>query len=255
MVIDPKLRVLLVEDNRFNQMLALGILENDGHEVSVACNGCEGLELLETGRFDVVLMDVQMPEMDGFEATRVIREREQGTEEHIPIVGVTAHSKPGDEERCLEAGMDAYVPKPINRDLLFPTLARLTTGDGGESVSMPTRSADEVDGFDRQEVLSRLDGDVHLLGQLVQMFFEDCEKFMSQIRAALDDRDREALGRAAHGLKGPVSTMSLSNALACISELEKLGGSGSFEDAEAVYTVLHGELERLQPVLQAEMRD
>ena len=255
MVIDPKLRVLLVEDNRFNQMLALGILENDGHEVSVAGNGREGLELLETGCFDVVLMDVQMPEMDGFEATRVIRGREQGTEEHIPIVGLTAHSKPGDEERCLEAGMDAYVPKPIKRDLLFPTLVRLTTGDGGETASIPTRAADEVDGFDRQEVLSRLDGDVNLLGQLVEMFFEDCSMFMSQIRAALDNGDREALGKAAHGLKGSVSTMSLNKALASISELEKLEASESLEDAESMYTVLHDELERLKPVLQAEMKD
>ena len=125
------LRILVAEDNRFNQMVALGMLEKDRHEVAIAENGRVALELLETGGFDVVLMDVEMPEMDGIEATRAIREGERDSEDHLPIIGLTAHAMQGDEERCLAAGMDAYVPKPIKRDLLMPALARLTAGQGG----------------------------------------------------------------------------------------------------------------------------
>ncbi len=249
-------RVLLVEDNSFNQMLVAGILEQEGHEVTVASNGSDGLELVEKGSFDVVLMDVEMPEMNGFEATQSIRVREQGTQEHIPIVGLTARSKQGDKERCLEAGMDAYVPKPIKRDLLFATLAQLIEGNVGETVNIPTPAADEVDGFGRQQVLSRLNGNEVLLSELVGIFFEDCPKYLRQIRAALDDGDPEALRRAAHGFKGVVSTLSLSNALASVLELQKLGESSeSLEDAESVYTALRGELERLKPIMQAEMND
>src|SRR5579872_3044812 len=122
----PILRVLLAEDNRVNQMLARRLLEQRGHTVAVANNGLEVLALLETAAFDVVLMDVQMPEMDGFEATRAIREKEQaGGSHHLPIIALTAHAMKGDEERCLAAGMDGYLAKPIQSIELFVAIERL----------------------------------------------------------------------------------------------------------------------------------
>jgi two-component system, sensor histidine kinase and response regulator len=119
-----RLRILLTEDNRVNQILAVRLLEKRGHEVTVAGNGKEALEALDRQAFDLVLMDVQMPEMDGLQATAVIRRGEMGSEKHIPIIAMTAHAMAGDKERCLEAGMDGYMTKPILPDLLADILKR-----------------------------------------------------------------------------------------------------------------------------------
>ncbi len=118
-------RVLLAEDNAVNQTLALRLLEKRGYFVSVAGNGREALAALEKEIFDVVLMDIQMPEMDGFEATATIRESEKSTGKHIPIIALTAHALKSDQERCLSAGMDAYISKPIRTNELFTTIERL----------------------------------------------------------------------------------------------------------------------------------
>jgi signal transduction histidine kinase/CheY-like chemotaxis protein len=116
------LRILLAEDNKINQFVARRLLEKHGHTVTVAGNGCEVVSLLDRAHFDLVLMDVQMPEMDGFEATAAIRVKENGTGRHIPIIAMTAHAMKGDEERCLEAGMDGYVPKPITAAVLLSAI-------------------------------------------------------------------------------------------------------------------------------------
>ena len=115
----------LVEDNRFNQVLARELLEKRGHTVSVAENGREALEALEEVACDFILMDVQMPIMDGFETTAAILAREEEPGGHVPIIGLTAHAMTGDRERCLEAGMDGYVPKPIQPDELFAAIGEL----------------------------------------------------------------------------------------------------------------------------------
>ncbi len=250
-----RLKILVVEDNRFNQMVAVGILEKDRHDVSIAENGRVALEQLERQVFDVVLMDVEMPEMDGIEATQAIRERERDSTDHIPIIGLTAHAMQGDEERCLAAGMDAYVPKPIKRDLLMLTLARLTSGKGEQGEAAPQQLSANEDGFDRRAVLSRLDGDIELLGQLVEMFFQECPDYMSQIRSAIDDHDQDALRKSAHGLKGPVSTLSLTTALDAVLQLEGIGKSESMDGAQSVYDDLDRELERMKSVIQAELKD
>jgi CheY-like chemotaxis protein len=108
-------RILLAEDNLVNQKLAVGLLEKMGHRVTVAQNGREALDLLQDRDFDLVLMDVQMPEMDGFAATKELRKREQGQQRHIPVIAMTAHAMKGDRETCIAAGMDGYIAKPINR--------------------------------------------------------------------------------------------------------------------------------------------
>ncbi len=121
-----RLRILLVEDNPVNQTLATILLEKRGHTVSIAGNGKEALAAWEKEEFDLILMDVQMPEMDGLEATACIRERERGTGRHIPIVAMTAHAIKGDREHCLQAGMDGYVSKPIEAKQLFQAIVDVT---------------------------------------------------------------------------------------------------------------------------------
>jgi CheY-like chemotaxis protein len=121
----PPLRVLLAEDSLVNQKLAVGLLEKYGHHVVLASDGREAIAALQAHQFDLVLMDVQMPEMDGFEATAAIRAKEKQTGAHIPIIAMTAHAMKGDRERCLEAGMDAYVPKPIRARQLFETIGHV----------------------------------------------------------------------------------------------------------------------------------
>jgi CheY-like chemotaxis protein len=122
------LRILLAEDSLVNQKLAVGLLKKDNHLVIVANNGREAVHAVLSQPFDLVLMDVQMPEMDGFEATRLIREREKETGGHVPIIAMTAHAMKGDREKCLEAGMDEYISKPIRAQLLYETLATMCCG-------------------------------------------------------------------------------------------------------------------------------
>ena len=121
----PALYILLAEDNIINQKVAVRILEKEGHEVVVANNGREVLDMMKNQSFDIILMDVQMPEMDGIETTAAIREEEKKTKKHIPIVAMTALAVKGDREQCLEAGMDDYVAKPIKPDHLFKVIERL----------------------------------------------------------------------------------------------------------------------------------
>ena len=130
------LRILLAEDNPVNQRVALYLLGTAGHTAAAVTNGVEVLRTLKTERFDLVLMDVQMPEMDGFEATRAIRLEEEETGRHIPIVAMTAHAMKGDRERCLDAGMDAYVAKPINKDELLRVLQEVVAADGEAALEL-----------------------------------------------------------------------------------------------------------------------
>jgi two-component system, sensor histidine kinase and response regulator len=119
----PTLQILLVEDNLINQKLAARLLEKAGHVVTIAANGKEAVDQVAARPFDLVLMDVQMPEMDGYEATQAIRQRERGERRHLPIVALTAHAMVGDREKCLQAGMDGYVTKPVQPPVLFAAMA------------------------------------------------------------------------------------------------------------------------------------
>ena len=119
------MKILLAEDNRVNQFLTVRLLEKEGHRVEVVRNGRAALAALDQDRFDLALMDLQMPEMDGFETTAIIRERERASGAHLPIIALTANAMVGDAERCLEAGMDGYVSKPVDVRRLFAEISRV----------------------------------------------------------------------------------------------------------------------------------
>jgi CheY-like chemotaxis protein len=219
----PPLRILLAEDSPVNQRLALTLLRKQGHAVTVAGNGLEVLAALEREPFDVVLMDVQMPELDGLEAAARIRRAEAGTGRRVPIVAMTAMAMKGDRERCLAAGMDHYVSKPLNAAELYDALASLRLD--------PARRAPPR--LNRREVLARVAGDVELLRTLVEMFVESCPEQVEALRQAIARGDAAATRRLAHTLKGALANFGVTDAVAEAFELERMAAEGDLARADA----------------------
>jgi CheY-like chemotaxis protein len=245
---DRELHLLLAEDNAVNQKLAVRLLGKRGHSVVVAGNGKEAIDALERQNFDVVLMDVQMPEMDGFEATLAIRAKEQETGGHVPIVAMTAHAMKGDRERCLEAGMDGYVSKPLRPTELFEAVEGLANGHVGAPVPL-LHSARSALVFDKDAALERTAGDIGLLREIVDLFLAGFPKSIAEVRDAIARNDASTLRLAAHTLKGAVSTLNALAAQDAAQCLENMGQSGNLTGAEAALTMLECELSRLQQAL------
>jgi CheY-like chemotaxis protein len=232
---ERRLRVLLAEDNVVNRELALELLRERGHRVTTAANGREALERLQKATFDVVLMDVQMPEMDGLAATRAVREQEKRSGTHVPIIAMTAHAMKGDRERCLEAGMDGYVAKPIQPEEL---LTALEAAAGGDAV-------------DREALLARVNGNTKLLGKLTKLFFADNPRLLAAIGKAIGKRDARAVQMAAHTLKGSVGNFDARRAYAAARQLEEMGRQGELSGAEAAYRALAREIALVEKALAA----
>ena len=240
------LRLLLAEDNAVNQRLAVSLLEKRGHQVVVAENGREALDALDGLPFDAVLMDVQMPEMDGFEATAAIRAREAVTGAHTPIIAMTAHALKGDRDRCLEAGMDAYVSKPLRPQELFEVLAGLVTAHDDASPGSASPEAQHA-AFDMAAALERVDGDAELLKELAGLFLGECPRWMAEIRQAIDQRDASKLHQAAHALKGSVGNFGARAAVAAAQRLETDGREHNWSRAQEDWAALRESIDRLEP--------
>ncbi|UCG80019.1 MAG: response regulator, partial [Desulfobacterales bacterium] len=199
-----RLSILLVEDNPVNRKVAETILKKRGHRVAIASNGREALEALDKESFDLVLMDVQMPEMDGFEATERIRGREKGNGEHIPIVAMTAHAMKGDRERCLAAGMDSYISKPIRAEDLFSVIEKLTNGSGDKKEQHSSALQDDtplaVDILDLSKAMSVVAGDRELFEQVANLFLEDAADKIAKLREGVVKGDASAVQQTAHTL-------------------------------------------------------
>ncbi|MDB5311501.1 MAG: hybrid sensor histidine kinase/response regulator [Gemmataceae bacterium] len=232
------LRVLLAEDNEVNQVLAVRILEKRGHAVTVVGDGGQAVAALDARRFDLILMDVQMPEMDGLEAAAAIRSRERGTNRRTPIVALTARVMKGDRERCLAAGMDAYLSKPLKSAELVETLARLVPA---------AAPADGV--FDRAAALARVEGDAALLRQLVGHFTAQSGKLLADIRTAAEGRNGKKLERAAHKLKGSAGTFGARPASESAARLEAMGRAGDFAGADGALDGLERDVTDLRRAL------
>ena len=231
------LDILVAEDNPINQKLAVALLEKAGHRVSLAENGVEVIAKWREGRFDLILMDVQMPEMDGLEATRQIRHQEQSTGERIPIVATTAHAMTGDRERCLQAGMDDYVSKPLDRRELMAALSRLAQ----QRVLTPLAEV-----LNRAEVLERLGGDAELLGELIDIFLADSASLVQRVSDAVKNKDATALEAAAHKTKGTVSIFGSRGAVQAAQQLETMGKEGNLALAAEVFVQLKAHIEALE---------
>ena len=254
-------RILLTEDNRVNQQLAMRLLEKRGHTVVLASTGREALEAIDRQPFDVVLMDVQMPEMDGFEATAAIRQREQETGRHVPIIAMTAHAMKGDRERCLAAGMDGYVSKPLQPAELFAVIERLTA-TAGASVAGPVESplvvaSDSGDAaaptvtedFDKGRALDCVEGDTELLNVLAEAFIEESVDLVRRIHAAIAERDTRALNLAAHTMKGASLSLGATAVASAAQRLEDSSAAGDWALAAKTAAELEQSLERLRPLL------
>ena len=251
------LRVLVAEDNAVNQQVAAGMLERAGHEATVAENGREVLALLERGTFDVVLMDVQMPEMDGLETTAAIRNRERTMGGHLPIVAVTAHAMKEDAARCLAAGMDAHLAKPLQPRELAAAIGSVLAAAAASTPVFASGPRDRpaVPGvFDSGRLLERVGDDRKALAELVRIFRADSPKQIARIRAAIREGDAVALRAAAHALKGAVSNFAAPTATEAALRLQKMGEGGRLEDAGAALERLEREIEALLAALAAVVR-
>jgi two-component system, sensor histidine kinase and response regulator len=243
-----RLNVLLVEDNAVNQKLAERLLEKQGHSVVSADNGKEALVALENDHFDMVLMDVQMPEMSGVEATAAIRETERATGRHIPIIAMTAHALKGDREQCLEAGMDEYLSKPISAADLANTIER-ALADRRATDSEESVQAQVTDVLDFNRLLEQFDGDLELLHQISEIFLEELPNLLSQIHGAVKQRDCEALERSAHSLKGAAGNFTLGTLVATAQRLEILAREGNLSEVIGPLLALEFEAERVNTAL------
>jgi signal transduction histidine kinase/CheY-like chemotaxis protein len=248
------LRVLLAEDNPVNQMLARRLLEKWGHTVAVAGTGLEALQALNETCFDAVLMDIQMPEMDGLEATARIREEEKASGRHVPIIALTAHATHGDRDLCLEAGMDGYTSKPIRREELLRVLNDLTA-DAAPAVSAEASSHKQVSDsgtapFDKATALARLEGDEDLLREIASLFLDSGPETMEIIEKCMMKGDLSGASRAAHSLKGAVGNFAAARARETALRLEAAAREGDASAAREAWAGLQTEMIQLLAALE-----
>jgi CheY-like chemotaxis protein/HPt (histidine-containing phosphotransfer) domain-containing protein len=236
------LRVLLAEDNPVNSIVATRTLEKRGHRVTLVSNGAAAVEAFKDERFDVILMDVQMPEMDGLEATKRIREVERGALRRIPIIALTAHALKGDRERCLAAGMDDYMTKPFRA----ADLIRAVESRWGP---LPSEGPSNAQVLNRTVLLERVDGDESLASELARVFLQETGPLLDRLRTALRRGDLPALGVAAHRLRGTLITIGADCAAAPAFRLERASRGGHGDDAAIDLTELEREISRLEPEL------
>lgn len=240
------LRVLVAEDNAINQELVVSVLRKRGHHVVVTNNGREAIEAIDAHErepFDVVLMDGQMPDMDGFQATAAIRARERTTGAHIPIVAMTASAVDGDRERCLEAGMDSYISKPIHSPDLLHVIEALAAGVdvAAEPYAEPL--------IDSVSLHARVDGDLNLLKRMVDPFVADCTRVVGSLRVALSRQDCRTLERSAHFLKGSVGNFCSQPLFDLVHRLERMAKAGDLAEAETLMSPIEDGVERLRQEL------
>ena len=244
------LKVLVAEDNPVNRKLAASILQRAGHDAILVTNGKEAVEAVTRERFDVVLMDVQMPVMGGFEATRLIREAEASSGRRTPIIAVTAHAMKGDREDCFAAGMDGFAPKPIQSAKLLEMLDRL----GSESTPAVTARAESADNtdpaiLDEVGLMKIVSGNQALAGELAGLFLEDLAPRVTEITAAVDGRDAERLRMGAHALAGSALTLKAGVVAAAARVLESLARSGELAESRVALANLNSAVATLRPRL------
>ena len=245
---DSQLRILVAEDTLFNQKFIRRLLERWGHQATVVQNGREAVETFSKDTFDLILMDVQMPEMDGFEATASIRDIEKEQDRHIPIIAMTAHAMKGDRERCLGAGMDGYVPKPISSQALLNSIHTLVPRqDKPDTEEKAMAQHDDTQLIiDRKMLLKAFDEDWDFLKEIIDMFIADYPDMLKEIKTAITAEDAPTLQRTSHALKGMVGNFQIETAVQKAYSLERMGANATFDHAFETFRQLSEELATLE---------
>ncbi len=259
--INCKARILLAEDNITNQQVAQGILKKLGLAADAVANGREAIDALKTLPYDLVLMDVQMPEMDGMEATRHIRNPLSAmTNRHIPIIAMTAHAMQGDKERCLEAGMNDYVTKPVSIQALAKTLEKWLPRETTESVIQEPTDKNRLENgpsdpiiFDREALLNRVQGDQELTTLVLQGFLEDIPRQIVALRKYLETGDVAGAERQAHTIKGASANVGAEALCILCGDLESAGNAGKLDIIQARLNELDAAFETLRHAMQGDM--
>jgi signal transduction histidine kinase/CheY-like chemotaxis protein len=224
------LKILLAEDDPFNQRLGVALLEKQGHTVSLAASGRQVLDAWNSGTFDLIIMDVQMPEMDGLEATRRIREAEQPRGTHIPIVAMTAHALAGDRQMCLDAGMDAYTTKPLRITALNRELFRFFADSSGVPTSHGSHPGTDIR-IDWTHALDACDGDQTLLLNLLQVFVRELPELMNSLEFAITANDFKAAREIVHNLHGSLQMFGLTRTLVLTEQIQRHARNGDLRGA------------------------
>jgi CheY-like chemotaxis protein len=240
------LRVLVADDHEPNRNLAVKILERRGHQCVSAADGEEAIAACAERSFDAILMDVQMPGRDGFSATREIRERDNRIGSHVPIIALTAHALSGDREKCLSAGMDAYLAKPIHAGELVALVERVSGVSPGTA---PAAKPGPVSAspFDISAALDRMDGEVDLLNEHIGYVLNDVPELIDRMRAAIDHNDGRSLEISAHRLKSLVSNYNHDQARELTQALEQMGKANRFDETAST-------LDRLESLMDEFVR-
>jgi len=250
-----KANILLVEDNPVNQKLAAKLLEKVGLHCVVADNGEDALKALSRDRYDLVLMDIQMPVMNGFEATRAIRERE-GSEHHTPIIAMTAHAMQGDREKCLEAGMDDYLSKPLNRKEMFSVIEKWVKASLADSRTAREKASSEIGAsrnspIDLDSALERTGGDREFLNELIETFLEHTPEQINLLAGAAQKGDAESVAESAHSIKGSAGNLSADSIASLAEVIEKMARSGDISTISPILEKLKDEMKRFTKHFQA----
>ncbi|HEV2314243.1 MAG TPA: PAS domain S-box protein [Candidatus Acidoferrales bacterium] len=244
------MRILLAEDNVVNRQLAARLLEKRGYTVVIAKNGIEALAAVEREQIDMVLMDVQMPEMDGLEAIRVIRSNEKISKRHLPIISLTAHVMKGDREKCIEAGADDYIPKPIQPANLFAAMERMRPSRRDDNESHVAPSA-IYDSLNTAELLERVQGDRELLAEIVQLFETGLPAILQGLRESIAREDAVEIARVAHTLKGFVGNFGRGGAYRAVEEMESFAKESNMARTAKAFVVVERELKELLAMLES----
>jgi CheY-like chemotaxis protein/HPt (histidine-containing phosphotransfer) domain-containing protein len=254
------LRILVVEDNAFNQKVISMKLQRWGHWVEVVGSGGEALAVLANGEFDLLFTDIQMPDMDGYELTGAIRRREDGTNRRLPVVALTAHAMKGVRERCLAAGMDDFLSKPIRDEELLDAIRRVA-GDAlpfaaEDTIAEATQDTAELAppqtwALDERAILARVGGNRDTLLGLIDVFRQDCRTLMAELEGAIRDGDGRSVRAAAHTIKGMVSFFEAGAAVEAAVRLEKAGEKGDLAGAGLLFDALVRELDVVTAALGA----
>ena len=244
------LRVLVAEDNEVNRALAVRLLAKRGHEAVVVATGLEAVAAWEHDRFDLILMDLQMPQMDGIAATAAIRDREKVRATYTPIIALTSNAASTDEARCLAAGMDAFISKPVRIAAFYETIAAVL--DSGASTYTEGAVLPEIpEVFDLEVALEAVDGERELLDGMIAIFMRQTPRVMQDIDAAIAGGDAGALETAAHKLKGSIAMFGARAAREAAQRLEDLAEARELSAAPAAREALGAEVQRLSTALEA----